>query len=123
MMRAAVQGVCLMGMSLAMAALMHAAVSKSGGCGLVFAALWFSYLSIYILGQSFLSFQWDILLLEAGFICIFLPPLLPAVSVPTVFGGGGVRSGCGSSSAEPSPLVFWLLRFLMFKLMFLSGVV
>src|SRR3984893_1356922 len=37
-------------------------------------ALFVSYLSLTIAGQTFLSFQWDILLLEAGFLSIFLAP-------------------------------------------------
>src|ERR1700736_5985930 len=32
------------------------------------------YLSLTIAGQTFLSFQWDILLLEAGFLAIFFAP-------------------------------------------------
>src|SRR5712692_2797566 len=37
--------------------------------------LWIFYLSLFIVGQAFLSFQWDILLLETGFLTIFLAPL------------------------------------------------
>ncbi|NIW80965.1 MAG: lipase maturation factor family protein, partial [Calditrichae bacterium] len=36
--------------------------------------LWILYLSLVKAGQIFLSFQWDILLLEAGFLVIFLMP-------------------------------------------------
>src|SRR5438045_6923105 len=32
------------------------------------------YLSLSIAGQAFLSFQWDILLLETGFLAIFFAP-------------------------------------------------
>ncbi len=67
------------------------------------------YLSLTIAGQTFLSFQWDILLLETGFLSIFLAPwrLWPTrkrqqpVSRPALF----------------------LLKFLLFKLMLMSGVV
>ncbi|MBZ5593699.1 MAG: lipase maturation factor family protein [Acidobacteriia bacterium] len=52
------------------------------------------YLSLVSIGQAFLSFQWDFLLLEAGFLAIFLLPKLPRV---------------------------WLFRWLLFRLMFLSG--
>lgn len=41
----------------------------TGPCMLV---SWFLYLSIVTVGQEFMSFQWDILLLETGFLCIFL---------------------------------------------------
>src|ERR1043166_8199606 len=37
-------------------------------------ALFIFYLSLTIAGQTFLSFQWDILLLEAGFLSIFFAP-------------------------------------------------
>ena len=34
--------------------------------GLAFLTMWVLYLSLYAVGQTFFSFQWDILLLEAG---------------------------------------------------------
>jgi len=40
--------------------------------------LWLIYLSFASLGQEFLSFQWDALLLETGFMTIFLPLVSPA---------------------------------------------
>src|SRR6185436_16725334 len=36
--------------------------------------LWLIYLSLATVGREFLSFQWDILLLEAGFLAIFFAP-------------------------------------------------
>jgi len=54
------------------------------------------YLSLCSAGQDFLSFQWDMLLLETGFLAIFL----------------------GSSN-----IVIWLFRLLVFRLMFSSGAV
>ena len=67
------------------------------------------YLSLTIAGQTFLSFQWDILLLETGFFSIFLASwrlwpkrgLDPPVSRAALF----------------------LLKLLLFKLMIMSGVV
>lgn len=75
----------------------------------VLIALWTFYLSLVVAGQTFLSFQWDILLLETGFLAIFFAPLqvLPGLS----------REGA------PSTLKLWLLRALLFRLMFASGVV
>ena len=35
------------------------------------AGAWVFYLSLVTVGQDFLSFQWDALLLEAGFLAIF----------------------------------------------------
>lgn len=75
----------------------------------VLALLWLLYLSLVTVGQDFLAFQWDNLLLEAGFLAIFLAPLqlLP----------GLLRE------PPPSRTILWLLRFLLFKLMFSSGCV
>jgi type IV secretory pathway VirB3-like protein len=56
-------------------------------------ALW---LSICAVGQDFLSFQWDVLLLEAGFLAVF---------------------------ADHSPIRVWLFRWLLFRLLFFSGAV
>ena len=55
--------------------------------------LWISLLSV---GQDFLSYQWDVLLSEAGFLAIF---------------------------ADGSKLGILLFRWLLFRLMFFSGVV
>ncbi len=71
--------------------------------------LFVGYLSLAIAGQDFLSFQWDILLLETGFLAIFLAPwrwrLRP------------------NDSAPLSRVALFLLHFLLFKLMLMSGVV
>ncbi|MGH8499954.1 MAG: lipase maturation factor family protein, partial [Methylococcales bacterium] len=55
------------------------------------------YLSITYAGQDFTSFQWDMFLLEAGFLAIFL---------------------CGGSF-----IIVWLYRWLLFRFMFLGGMV
>jgi len=71
--------------------------------------LWVIYLSLATIGRVFLGFQWDNLLLEAGFLAICLAPaklfLWRARETP------------------PSRIVLWLLRLLLFKLMLQSGVV
>jgi len=56
---------------------------------------WALYLSLSAIGSDFMSFQWDVLLLEAGLIACFLP----------------------------SRGAIWLLRFLLIKLMVQSGLV
>ena len=67
------------------------------------------YLSLTIAGQTFLSFQWDILLLETGFLAIFFAP---------------VRWRLGAASDAPvSRIGQFLLKLLLFKLMLMSGVV
>jgi predicted DCC family thiol-disulfide oxidoreductase YuxK len=73
------------------------------------ALLWLFYLSLATVGRDFLGFQWDNMLLEAGFLAIFFAPLQ---FVPRP-----------SREAPPSRLVLWLLRLLLFKLMFSSGCV
>ena len=60
-------------------------------------ALYVLYLSLLYGGQTFMSFQWDTFLLEAGFLGLLL------------------------SFAQTPGL--WLLRWLLFRFMFMSGVV
>jgi predicted DCC family thiol-disulfide oxidoreductase YuxK len=71
--------------------------------------LWALYLSLVVVGQDFLAFQWDILLLETGFLAIFFAPwqLLP-----------GLRR-----ESPPPAIARWLLWWLLFRLVFESGVV
>ncbi|HEY3663548.1 MAG TPA: lipase maturation factor family protein [Chthoniobacterales bacterium] len=67
------------------------------------------YLSLTVAGQTFFSFQWDILLLETGFLAIFLAPW---------------RWWPRRDRAAPlSRPALFLLQFLLFKLMLMSGVV
>lgn len=72
--------------------------------------LWLIYLSLCCVGEPFLNFQWDVLLLETGFLAIFLAPWR-------------LRPRHPLQEYPPSRIVLWLLRFLLFKLMFQSGVV
>ncbi len=60
-------------------------------------ALYLLYLSYVSIGQTFMAYQWDTLLLEVGFLSIFL--------------------------AIPGPVVIWLFRALLFRFWFLSGAV
>ena len=71
--------------------------------------LWLFYLSLTIAGQDFLGFQWDNLLLETGFLLIFLVPLPFRIHI--------------KPSVRPSIIIIWLLRWLLFRLMFESGMV
>ncbi len=72
-------------------------------------ALWVLYLSLVSVGQDFLAFQWDVLLLEAGLLAFFLAP--------------PVKSGKPLWNAPPPAPARFLLQCLLFKLMFLSGIV
>ncbi|KAF8562155.1 hypothetical protein P879_11081 [Paragonimus westermani] len=73
----------------------------------VFSILWLTYFSVFKAGQTFLWFQWDIMLLEAGFIAILLSSL-PLSS---------------SRNVASDRIALWLLRWLLFRLMFSAGVV
>lgn len=75
----------------------------------VLALLWIAYLSLVSVGDVFLRFQWDMLLLETGFLAIFLGPLRLWVRP--------------ASEPEPSRILIWLFRWLLFRLMLLSGLV
>ena len=96
------------------------------------ALLWLLYLSLATVGRDFLGFQWDNLLIEAGFLAIFLAPWqwLPRCSLGAlascrrgVVGSGRQDAGAPAQEAPPSRLILWLLRLLLFKLMFSSGCV
>jgi len=97
----------LLGMAIAGATLSVVALVV-GGPTLAFVGLWALYLSLAVVGQDFLNFQWDALLLETGLLAIFL------ASFP-------VRKK-GISAVAPSTAVIWLLRLLLFRVMFSSGV-
>src|SRR2546422_437528 len=74
----------------------------------VLALLWAFYLSLSVVGQAFLWFQWDALLLETGLVAVLYAPTqwLPSL----------VRE------RAPSPAMRWLVWALLFKLIFLSGI-
>ncbi|MFQ5749259.1 MAG: lipase maturation factor family protein, partial [Planctomycetota bacterium] len=69
--------------------------------------LWAFYLSLTLAGTVFLGYQWDALLLEAGLLAVFLAP-------GSFFPSQRRRS-------PPSGPALFLLRWLLFRLMFLSG--
>ncbi|HUP58312.1 MAG TPA: lipase maturation factor family protein [Bdellovibrionota bacterium] len=68
---------------------------------LVWAALWALYLSFVNIGQTFYGFGWETLLCETGFLAIFLGP----------------------TRAAPPVIVIWLLRWILFRLMFGAGLI
>ncbi|OLC19157.1 MAG: hypothetical protein AUH33_06110 [Chloroflexi bacterium 13_1_40CM_68_21] len=67
----------------------------------VWALLWALYLSIVNVGQTFYSFGWESLLLEAGFLAIFLGP----------------------ASTTPQFSLILLLRWLLFRVEFGAGMI
>ena len=96
-------GLCLAGM---VVSLVMAAGVAPGGCSL---ALWALYLSLVSVGSPFLDFQWDGLLLEVA--------LLAALALPW-----RLRPQWEEGSPVPR-FARWLLWWLLFRLMFESGVV
>ncbi len=68
---------------------------------LLWALPWALYLSIGNVGQVWYGFGWETLLLETGFLAIFL----------------------GNASAGPPVLVLWLLRWLLFRVEFGAGLI
>ncbi|XP_052321836.1 lipase maturation factor 2a [Oncorhynchus keta] len=101
----AMELLCLLGAALSLAATVLESLRDS----LVFLFLWIMYLSMYQVGQVFLYFQWDSLLLETGFLCVLIAPVTSL---------RGWRAG-----REHDPVTFWLVRWLLFRLMFASGIV
>ncbi|XP_060608284.1 lipase maturation factor 2-like [Ruditapes philippinarum] len=79
-----------------------------------FILLWMLYFSLYQVGQTFLWFQWDILLLEAGFLTILVAPF--NLQIP-------VKKFRLSFYHQHDSITLWLVRWLLFRLMFSSGVV
>jgi lipase maturation factor 1 len=77
------------------------------------------YLSLTVAGQVFLNFQWDVLLLETGFLSIFLAPwqLWPR---ELLWWPGSATPAIASPVSRAG---LFLLKLLLFKLMLMSGVV
>jgi lipase maturation factor 1 len=73
---------------------------------LCFIGMWIAYLSLMNVGQGFFPLQWDVLLLEAGFLAIFFSPWLWV-----------------DSRRPPSFWMVLLFRWLVFRVMFYSAAV
>ena len=95
-------GLCWAGIALSVAAVAGLAPVAT------FAALWLTYLSLTVAGQDFLSFQWDVLLLETGLLAVLYAP-------------AGSRAPL-TAGPEPGAAARWLVWGLAFKLTFLSGI-
>jgi len=67
----------------------------------VWGALWVLYLSYVNVGQTFYAFGWESMLVETGFYAIFL----------------------GAANTQPSVLMIFLLRWLLFRVMFGAGLI
>jgi hypothetical protein len=87
-------------------------------------ALFVFYLSLTIAGQVFLNFQWDVLLLETGFLSIFLAPWRLWPRDLLLWAGSATPGTSASAIASPvSRAGLFLLKLLLFKLVLMSGVV
>src|SRR6185503_7269791 len=67
----------------------------------IWGAMWIAYLSIVNVGQTWYSFGWESLLLECGFLAIFL----------------------GARHTAPPAVVIWMYRWVLFRLMFGAGMI
>ena len=67
----------------------------------LWAALWGLYQSFVNVGQRFYGYGWESMLLETGFLAIFL----------------------GAGASEPPVVVVWLLKWLLFRNMFGAGLI
>lgn len=96
------RGCCWTGIVLALAALVGLADRLPvAGWMVLWLVLWALYLSIVDVGQIWYGFGWETLLLEAGFLTVFLGP----------------------ASVAPPTLGMWLLRWLLFRLEFGAGLI
>jgi len=75
---------------------------------LVMVALWALYMSFVHVGQDWYGYGWEIQLLETGFLAIFLCPLDAWRPFP---------------ARRPPPIVLWLLRWLIFRIMVGAGLI
>ena len=100
--------------------------------------LWLFYLSLTTVGQVFLGYQWDALLLETGFLAIFFAPLTARLRPPIRWSRKQVQTSEAARVPEPDRsgnswerltfqsaprLVLLLLWWLLFRLIFVSGLV
>src|SRR5207237_3006539 len=100
---AALHGLCAAGCAFALLLVLDAVPSIAAF------ACWVIYLSLAVAGQDFLSFQWDILLIESGFVAIFLTDPRRLIG------------GAGAGSPGPARLSIFMMKSLLFRLMLSSG--
>src|ERR1051325_1147614 len=65
------------------------------------ALLWIFYLSLINVGQTFYGFGWELILIEAGFLAIFLGPF----------------------PSQPPWVVMWLVSWVLFRILFGAGMI
>ncbi|XP_020620647.1 lipase maturation factor 2-like isoform X6 [Orbicella faveolata] len=112
---------CVIGIALSIILL----VSQRCRDCLGYLTLWFLYYSMLPVGQIFLRYQWDALLWESGFLAFLVAPwnivLLPwKCGKYTLF---RCRRFSRNTSRHHDSVNLWLVKWLLFRLMFASGVV
>ncbi len=75
---------------------------------IVMTLLWILYMSFVHAGQDWYGFGWEIQTLETGFLAIFLCPFLDGRPFP---------------KCEPPRVIFWLFRWLIFRIMLGSALI
>ncbi|MGH7581601.1 MAG: lipase maturation factor family protein [Gemmatimonadales bacterium] len=91
-------------LGVACAALALAGLSERFGTPVsmvIWGVMWLVYLSIVNVGQTWYAFGWETLLLESGFLAIFL----------------------GARNTAPPVIVIWMFRWLVFRIMFGAGLI
>ncbi|KRZ69465.1 Lipase maturation factor 2 [Trichinella papuae] len=76
---------------------------------IIYFILWYLYFSCVQVGQDFMWFQWDMLLLEVGFLSILLAPFRMVRKTPNQW-------------LPHDNVTLFLFRWLAFRLMFQSGI-
>ena len=97
----ALHAVCATGVACSLLAVLGLAPAAS------LLGAWAAYLSLLGVGQDFLRFQWDTLLLEAGLVAVLLAPWRWRLR----------------DAGPPSRAALWLARWLIFRLMITSALV
>ncbi|KAK2569033.1 Lipase maturation factor 2 [Acropora cervicornis] len=112
---------CVIGISTSLVLLLS---QRCRDC-LSYLTLWFLYYSMLPVGQIFIRYQWDTLLLEAGFLAFLVAPW-NIVGVPwqicNKFSFVKLRR-LRNISRHHDSIMLWLTKWLLFRLMFASGVV
>ncbi|XP_074638203.1 lipase maturation factor 2-like isoform X1 [Acropora palmata] len=112
---------CVIGISTSLVLLLS---QRCRDC-LSYLTLWFLYYSMLPVGQIFIRYQWDALLLEAGFLAFLVAPW-NIVGVPwqicNKFSFVKLRR-LRNISRHHDSIMLWLTKWLLFRLMFASGVV
>ena len=72
-----------------------------------YAIMWYCYLNFVLLGQTFMRYEWDYLLLEVGFVSIAFAPYDYERNINII--------------SNIDNLCFYILRFVLYKVMFCIG--